>query len=318
MRNNIDKMLGTLLLDAIFNAYWYEQKKKILRWVFMPFVFHFTIANIYYLTMMMEDIPKRLGLFQNFCQVFASEESCAGYGKIEQALRLLFFMTSIHQVFIEVYQAVKEGCLDYVKQLSNTIDVMALGFNVGLIIAKTVGWEMSKVRILASIGAVGLWSQMVLWFRLFDTLAQFVDLIFETMHDIRHFLYVLLSIMFMFHSGFFLLGINRIASEDINEEPMYPYDEDQAPLLGSSILNQYFLLLGDFGNMNLMRGYGQYSGSNSAWAFLENCIIIVLFVSSTFLSQIVTLNMLVAIMSSTFDRHSADLHQNEQRQKLVL
>lgn len=97
-----------------------------------------------------------------------------------------------------MYQAVKDGCLDYVKQLSNTIDVSSHGFNLACILARTFAWDPSSVRILASIGAVFLWIQMVLWFRLFDSLAQFVDLILQTLHDIKHFMFVLLAVMFMF------------------------------------------------------------------------------------------------------------------------
>lgn len=99
---------------------------------------------------------------------------------------------------------------------------------------------------------------------------------------------------------------------------MFSTDPAKSPLLGSSIINQYFLLLGEFGNMELLRSYGDYEGSAKGWVYTENVITLILFAASTFFSQIVTLNMLVAIMSATFDRHSSDLHQNEQRQKLVL
>ena len=66
------------------------------------------------------------------------------------------------------------------------------------------------VRIFASIAVVTTWSQMFLWFRLFDSLAQYVDLIFQTVYDIRNFMYVLLAVMLMFGSGMHLLQINRI------------------------------------------------------------------------------------------------------------
>ena len=67
------------------------------------------------------------------------------------------------------------------------------------------------VRIFASIAVVALWSQMFLWFRLFDSLAQYVDLIFQTVYDIRNFMYVLLGVMLMFGSGMYLIQINRIS-----------------------------------------------------------------------------------------------------------
>lgn len=42
------------------------------------------------------------------------------------------------------------------------------------------------------------------------------------------------------------------------------------------------------------------------------------FIGSTFITQIVIFNMLIAIMASTFARHNEDLDQNAKRQKLIL
>ena len=42
------------------------------------------------------------------------------------------------------------------------------------------------------------------------------------------------------------------------------------------------------------------------------------FVGSTFISKIVMLNMLIAIMTKTFKRHNEDLDYNARRQKLAL
>lgn len=96
MRNHIDKMLGTLLLDAVFNAYWKEERKKILRWVFMPFVLHFLFANIYYLTQLMDDIDQDYGLFQDLCRLVADKGSCTAPASQEIIFRWLFFTTLCH------------------------------------------------------------------------------------------------------------------------------------------------------------------------------------------------------------------------------
>ena len=51
---------------------------------------------------------------------------------------------------------------------------------------------------------------------------------------------------------------------------------------------------------------------------MENTLVMIYFFGSTFFTQIVILNMLVAIMGSTFTRHNEDLHEKAKRQKLVL
>ena len=50
-----------------------------------------------------------------------------------------------------------------------------------------------------------------------------------------------------------------------------------------------------------------------AWIWLENKLVAVYFIGSTFFTQIVILNMLIAIMSATFERHNTDLDWNGKR-----
>ena len=99
------------------------------------------------------------------------------------------------------------------------------------------GVDIYIVRIFASIAIVALWSQMFLWFRLFDSLAEYVDLIFETVHDIRNFIYVLGSLMLMFGSGTYLLQINRIAYPLYDKLPIFEYEDDRGPLFGENLFN---------------------------------------------------------------------------------
>ena len=62
-----------------------------------------------------------------------------------------------------------------------------------------------KIRIIASIAIVLMWMQLIFWFRLSDSLAQHVDLITGTIKDMRGFMFVLLTFLIMFGSGFYML-----------------------------------------------------------------------------------------------------------------
>ena len=77
--------------------------------------------------------------------------------------------------------------------------------NIIVVILITADVNIFIVRIIASIAMVALWFQLLLWFRLFDSLAEYVDLIFQTVHDIKNFMYVLLAVMLMFGSGMYLI-----------------------------------------------------------------------------------------------------------------
>ena len=57
------------------------------------------------------------------------------------------------------------------------------------------------LRITASIACVLFWVQMFFWLRLFDSSAQYVDLIVDTVVDISEFAKMLLLLLVMFSSG---------------------------------------------------------------------------------------------------------------------
>ena len=63
-----------------------------------------------------------------------------------------------------------------------------------------------------------------------------------------------------------------------------------------AILNQYFIVLGDFENMKL-------SYEENHWG---EALVTIGFIMTTFLSQITILNLLIAIMSETFSQHMAE------------
>lgn len=54
------------------------------------------------------------------------------------------------------------------------------------------------------------------------------------------------------------------------------------------------------------------------WNEIEDTLVVVYFVLSTFFTQIVILNMLIAIMGATFGRHSEQLHASKTRQRLLV
>ena len=76
-------------------------------------------------------------------------------------------------------------------------------------------------------------------------------------------------------------------------------------LFGAGMFNQYLLILGEFNNEGIRRINEDYE--NSSWIRAENYLSIYYFFGQTFITQIVILNMLIAIMVSTFDRHNEDL-----------
>lgn len=93
---------------------------------------------------------------------------------------------------------------------SNQIDVGTHLLNLTSLCMVKTGMETYKVRIVGSIAMICLWSQLFFWFRLFDSLAQYVDLIFQTVEDIGKFMTVFIALVFMFMNGFYMIQLNRM------------------------------------------------------------------------------------------------------------
>ena len=66
----------------------------------------------------------------------------------------------------------------------------------------------------------------------------------------------------------------------------------------------YYMVLGDFGDINLLRSYKNFDNGEASWIFIENFLSVIYFLGATFITQITFLNMLIAIMGDTFGRVS--------------
>lgn len=147
------------------------------------------------------------------------------------------------------------------------------------------------MRQLGAIAVLLLWFKTMFWLRLFDTTAQYVSLVSRTLRDITSFMIILIIVLFALGTSLYLLQVNRIYSWTSEEDLLLPFNSNDS-LFYSTMLYQYYIALGDFGDMNL-----------SEDSRLGQSLATILFVVTTFLSQITILNMLIAIMGDTFGRH---------------
>lgn len=119
---------------------------------------------------------------------------------------LLCFLAS-QQVFREILQLSGETkFIDYFKELSNFFDMLSMVANVGtLVMRRQQDVDLHKVRLMASVALIALYSQLFYWLRIHDKLAQYVDLIINTFTSIGYFIGVLIIFLFMFFSGFYMI-----------------------------------------------------------------------------------------------------------------
>ena len=105
---------------------------------------------------------------------------------------------------------------------------------------------------------------------------------------------VMLFIMFGFSTAFYMFQMNRMYRGSDEDGLLYPTESGEN-VAAKSMVYQYYMMLGDFENINL----------DSEGIYLEITITL-FFVLSTFLVQVTILNMLIAIMARTFDEHMSE------------
>ena len=117
------------------------------------------------------------------------------------------------------------------------------------------------------------------WMRLFKNSAFFIRLIVATLYDIRVFIGLMLLILFAFANFYMILNTETDEAKYFNPIFGIPYID--------AMFSMYLIALGDFSIIL----YDSTPNKNAAYIF---------FLIATFMILVVFMNMLIAIMGSTF------------------
>lgn len=144
---------------------------------------------------------------------------------------------------------------------------------------------------LAAVCCFLIWLNFFYWMRLTPLTAFYIKLSLETLKDILQFLFLYLMLTLMFATCQLIL--QRYQNVKAARDPTTEYMEIIQTLTPSDIVNawlSYWLLgLGEF----YMDAFSENKDSEMEWT---------IFVLATFITNVVFLNMLIAIMGDTFAR----------------
>lgn len=163
--------------------------------------------------------------------------------------------------------------------------------------------QKAWISQLASVTMVLQWCMFIYWLRIFKHLALYVILVKRTIQDIALFMIMFFGCILTFANAIYILNRSRLQVQPMSGAAIEPVmmgnstieieaTEEIAPLFSSAfsngmidaIFNQYMTSLGEFSTDN-------YAG--------EPWIIWVFFIISSFATQLMILNMLVAVMGKT-------------------
>lgn len=155
--------------------------------------------------------------------------------------------------------------------------------------------ELNSLIQLCSIAICLNWMMLYYWLRLFPQLAFYVTMIYETLVDISWFMISFLMCVAAFTNATYVLNLMKT---DSGEDSDLLWNTAFGVDFFDSFLNQYLVGLGEF-NLD------PYADSP---AYILNYIY---FILATLFTQIVFLNMLIAIMGETYGRVSEAHEKSE-------
>ena len=90
----------------------------------------------------------------------------------------------------------------------------------------------------------------------------------------------------MFFSGFYMIQLNRMEPPFYEgKTPIFPaHDDSNGWVFGHGILRMWYLVLGDFGDVNLIRSYENFDDEEQIWIMLENFLSVVFFIGATMIT----------------------------------
>ena len=213
------------------------------------------------------------------------------------------FVLICHLAIVEQMQMKESGFLNHFLNIYNWIDSAHLIMNIIFIAFTLFDFEFmdaNKQRTWAAISICFLWLKLFDWMRLFDGTAFFMRLLGDTIWDIKYFLVIMFIVYEGFGSAFHIIDMSRQANE---EGSIMTYLARM--WFVNSFQYTYLLGLGEFDLENATNG--------------SNIILFYgLFNISTFLIMIVLLNMLIAVMSDTYDKVREDTEKFKRKTALDL
>ena len=177
------------------------------------------------------------------------------------------------------------GIVEYLKDFWNILDQLSFFANTTTLLLHSIDASIPSQKTAAAISIFLLYIKFFYWLRLFDSTAAFIRMLKEIIEDIVPFLTFLIVCVSMFANTFLIFDQSRRLQGRLDERIV---DEVFGIPFLDAFVRSYLVGLGEFGMDN-------YAGEGGAliWTF---------FLLATFITQLLFMNLLIAIMGDTFDR----------------
>jgi hypothetical protein len=221
---------------------------------------------------------------------------------------ILYFLT------IEFRQA-KTNLSDYLSNFWNMTDLISYSFCLMSVIFEMLDFPKFITRPIVATSVIILWIKLFYFLRVYDSTSQLIRMIIEIVKDMKYFMFVLLIGIIGFTGGLYVLqkGIS-VDCQDPNDAECAKESESN-DFVGNnaikSFIYTYRLTLGDF-------QLDEFSKFEERGLVFEFYYLWFIFIFGSLFLVIVLLNLLIAIMGSTFEKVSNQLENLSIRERVLL
>ena len=208
-----------------------------------------------------------------------------------------------------IYQIIGEGVRLSQGKLENlslfaVVDSVSLGINTFIFLSITLKLKLVSLVWLRTLGCYGImliYSKTFYWLRMWPTYALSVRVIKDVTYDMKEFLVLLFGVVALFGNAVYILDLGRRGEQN---EIFSGIGDNNNKWLGS-LINQWLVGLGQFDSVEVFYGENVYT----VWT---------IFVLATLFTNVIFINMLVAIMSRTFNKTITNTHVSLKEQIEIL
>ena len=194
----------------------------------------------------------------------------------------LLFIRDIEQRFDNI-----EAKVD----IFNTFDTFQFALSFAILLEHTTGFlpiTINNLRIIAAFDSLLLCFKVGEMLRILSrTFSFYLRLIFETLYDVAFFFVIFFAFLMTFATATFIQDMSQY-ERGLSELEIYTENKVNVRWF-TNIIHQYLMALGEFDLEHLQES------EDKPWP-------IFMFIITTFIIQVVILNMLIAIMGDTFDK----------------
>lgn len=267
------------IIRNIIDFFWGYFKPKIFVYNFIPFILSF-ILTIVFVTYTHDE------------RVQEGEKWGKFYTANFVVMAALAFIC-LYQIFLELLQLKNKG-FKYFKSGWNLITLLSIGLIGWSIAFDYLEWNEEKYFIpTASCAVLIMYLRLFYFGRIFKATATIVRMIIEVTQDIKPFMVITFIMVLGFTNAFYILALNK-PDPDAGEEDEGRFTDDH---FLKAVTYTWQQSLGEFDT----ESYEELNREALAY---------VLWFGNTFMVMVLFLNLLIAVLSDSFDKIQETLKNN--------